>query len=259
MGRPERLPILAYHALDEAGSVLSVPPRVFREHMRFLRDSGARTLNVQEIRGGLRQGAFPTRSVVLTFDDGFRSVYEHAFPILQEYGFHAIVFLVTDYMGKENSWPSQPRGIPRQPLLTWSQVEEMSAAGVAMGAHSRSHPDLTTLSRRDAEGEIASSRRMIEDRVGSAVEVFAYPYGAYNQTVRELAAGHFSVGCSAILGFAEPESDPFALERLDAYYLRAPALFRRLFSADMGAYIRLRRGARDLRKRLLGLHGFHRR
>lgn len=88
------LPILTFHALDEGPSVISFSPRLFRRGMARLHDSGYRTLSLLEAVDRLRRGApFPNRPFVITFDDGYQSVYAEAFPVLQRYGMSATVFL----------------------------------------------------------------------------------------------------------------------------------------------------------------------
>jgi peptidoglycan/xylan/chitin deacetylase (PgdA/CDA1 family) len=126
----------------------------------------------------------------------------------------------------------------------------MSAAGITFGSHTRTHPDLTRLPTSVVEEEMAASKRVIEDATGLPVLLFAYPYGAYDARAQALASTHFRMACSTRLGFVRPESDPFALERIDVYYVRAPLFFRRLFSPEIGTYIRMRRKIRDLRSRL---------
>ena len=248
------LPILTYHSLDDSGSILSVAPRVFAEHMRLLHEAAVSTLTLpaaaQALRGG--QGP-PARAVVLTFDDGFENFYEHAYPVLRRYGLTATVFLVTGYCDKDNAWPGQPATVERRPLLRWAQVKEMSGAGMAFGAHSRTHPDLTRLSSEGAEGEMLASKRAIEEALKRPVEGFAYPYGAYNEAVKRLAAAHFPLACSTRLDFAGLGSDLHALERLDMYYLQHPRLFRLLLSGKARTYIRLRRWARAVRPALARL------
>lgn len=248
-GLPEGyLPVLTYHSLDDSSSVLSTPPAVFAEHMRILYDQGVATVSLAEAAEALQQGRVPARAVAITFDDGFRSAYELALPELARYGFTATVFLVTDYCERDNSWPTQPAGALRRPLLGWSEVRALSRAGLVIGAHSRTHPDLTRLSAGEAEAEMVGSKRAIEDEIQRPVEAFAYPYGCCNETIKRLASAHFTVACSTTLGFVSPVSDPLALERLDVYYVRSPALFRRVFSVEGRAYVRLRRLARDLRR-----------
>jgi peptidoglycan/xylan/chitin deacetylase (PgdA/CDA1 family) len=245
----ERVAILTYHALDQDGSPLATAPRVFADQMAILHELGVQVIPLHEVPGALGGAPDPGGRVTITFDDGFRSVREHALPVLARYGFRATVFLVTDYCGRLNDWPDQPRSVRRRPLLDWAEVREMSTAGVAFGSHSRTHPDLTRLTGSAAETEMAGSKKAIEDATGKPVEAFAYPYGACAGWLRALARSHFRVACTADLGFAAPRSDPLALDRIDAYYLRRPGLFRRLFTAELAAYLRLRRMGRAVRRR----------
>lgn len=242
--------ILTYHSLDESDSVLSVSPEGFAEQMRILSETGARVVSLEEAARLLAEGDSREPVVALTFDDGFRNVYEHGFPILQRYGFTATIFIVTDYCGKDNHWPTQPSGVETLPLMTWDEIQEMHRAGIHFGGHTRTHADLLQISPQEAEEEIAVSRQTLEERLGGPIRAFAYPYGYYDETVKRLTAKHYSLACSARLGFARLGSDPFALERLDMYYLRSPAMFRSLFTPRVGAYIQFRRGLRDLRQRV---------
>jgi peptidoglycan/xylan/chitin deacetylase (PgdA/CDA1 family) len=242
--------ILTYHSLDDSGSVISVSPRIFADQMRILHELGVRVVPLSTIQDILGGAVASERVVAITFDDGFRSVYEHAFPVLQRYGFPATIFPVTDYCGKTNDWPSQPLHMKRHPLLTWNEIREMNQEGIAIGSHTRTHPDLRMLPDHRVEEELLASKRQIEDRVGCPVSMFAYPYGVYNDAVRDIVQAHFSLSCSTSLGFVSRQSDLFALERLDMYYLRHPVMFRRLFSKEMDIYIRFRQGVRDLRERI---------
>jgi peptidoglycan/xylan/chitin deacetylase (PgdA/CDA1 family) len=99
-----------------------------------------------------------------------------------------------------------------------------------------------------AEEEMVSSKMAIEDAIGRSVEFFAYPYGAYNEAVKQLARLHFSLACTTELDFVGMTSDPLALERIDMYYLRQLILFRRLFSRELTAYLGFRRRMRGLRR-----------
>ena len=249
MPQARTIAILTYHSLDDSGSVLSTAPRIFAEQMQILYEADLRVVPLSDARRVLNGIAPAGDLVAITFDDGFRSVYEYALPVLQRYGFAATVFLVTDYCGRTNDWPSQPLHVERRPLLRWAEVREMSRAGVAFGSHTRTHPDLRMITRRDAEDELTASKKAIEDAIGRAVDIFAYPYGVYDDTIRCLVAAHFTLACSAIFGFARSGSDPHALERLDMYYLKRPTLFRHLFSPEMGVYLGPRRHLRNLRRR----------
>jgi peptidoglycan/xylan/chitin deacetylase (PgdA/CDA1 family) len=164
--------------------------------------------------------------------------------------FPATVFVVSNYCGRTNAWPSQPAHVARQRLLGWNQLR-MTRAGLVTGCHTGTHPDLRCLPLRDRLEEVAGAKSRIEDALGVPVYSFAYPYGIFDEQVRALVAAHFSLACATTLGFVGYDSDPFALERLDMYYLRNSALLARLFAPSIRGYIRLRRILRDLRAHAL--------
>ena len=240
--------ILAYHSLDHSRSVLSTSPGIFAEQMKVLRDAGVRVVSLSDVAD--RKCSNRENEVVLTFDDGFRNVYQHALPVLQSYGFPATVFLVTDYCEKTNSWPGQTVTIEGESLLAWREIQEMSRAGISFGSHTRTHPDLRKLSMLQAEEELASSKKAIADATGLPVDTFAYPYGAYDAALRNLARQHFRLACSTHLGFVKRDSDLFALERIEMYYFQSLLLFRHLFSPATGVYLGVRKQLHRLRRAL---------
>lgn len=237
--------ILTYHSLDDDGSVLSTPPRSFAEQMRTLSALGVRVVGLAELLDARPEATAEPPRVAITFDDGFQSVYREGLPVLARHGFPATVFLVTDYCGKTNDWPGQPGYVQRRRLLDWHEIRQMRATGVAFGSHSRRHPDLRRLPAEEAEAELVASRQAIEDALGEPVHALAYPYGAYDATVKRLARAHFACACGTRLGTVGSSADRFALERIDMYYLRPLALFRRLLSPALGLYLRLRQLGRD--------------
>ncbi len=242
--------ILTYHSLDDTGSVLSTSPQVFAEQMRILHELDVEVVSLTKIREGLGGASASRPLVAITFDDGFRNILDHGFPILQRYGFPATIFLVTDYCGKTNDWPGQPLHIKRYPLLTWDEIREMSQAAIDFGSHTQTHPDLTMLPAHRVDEELLGSKKRIEDTIGRPVDLFAYPYGIFDHAVRNAAQAHFDLSCSTFLGFVGRQSDLFALERLDMYYLRRPMVFERLLSKEMDLYIRFRQTVRSLRDRV---------
>ena len=155
MGR--RSAILTYHSLDDSGSVISTPPALFRRQIEFLAASGIPVTHLDQV---IRQPG----SVAITFDDGFGNVAEHAVPLLEQYGFPATVFVVSQFCGRRNNWPSQPAGaVPVLPLLGWDDLAGMPER-VAIGAHTATHPDLSRLPASQCEEEMNSSRDQIEQR-----------------------------------------------------------------------------------------------
>lgn len=245
---PYRLPILTYHSLDSSRSVISTSPSSFRRQMEWLHQQGFHTLSLAEAAKLVRIGQpFRERTCVVTFDDGYETVYREAFPILQEMGFTATVFLITGYCGKQNSWPGHVSPVGEQSLLCWTQIEEMARHHIEFGSHTVTHPDLACLTHREAEREMQDSKQMIQERIGRGVEVFAYPYGRYAPWTVDLAREHFSGACSTILGKVTSEADSALLPRVDMYYLSSQWLMESLDTREMDWYLGVRRAVRAVR------------
>jgi peptidoglycan/xylan/chitin deacetylase (PgdA/CDA1 family) len=125
-------------------------------------------------------------------------------------------------------------------LMNWQEIREMEAAGFQLGAHTLTHPDLTAMTVNRAIHEVYGSKAIIEEALGEPVKTFAYPYGYHNQQIRNIADRFFESACSARLGLVSHRSDPYALERIDTYYLRTDRLFKLVTSGVFPWYTRLR-------------------
>ncbi len=242
-----------YHSLDDGGSPISVAPSIFALQMQTLQQRGVNVISLGQLVDGLTNGEpLPDRSVVLTFDDGFENVYQLAFPILQQYGFPATVFLVAGYCGKTNHWPSQPSGIPRLPIMTWEQIQEMDRAGIEFGAHTHNHPRLDRVSGSELKLEVVNAKSVLEDHLGHQVDHFSYPYGRSDGVSAELVSRTYRGACTTKMGTVSAKSNPLALPRVDAYYVRQPQIFKTLSTPALSAYLALRRPLRSAASMLLG-------
>ena len=245
------VPILTYHSLDDSGAVTSVAPRDFREHMQILVERGFAGISLSALLDSWDgRGALPPRPAVITFDDGFANVLEHAAPLLSDLGFGATVFVVSGRCGLTNDWPNQTPDIPRLPLLSWSELAQMATAGFEIGAHSVTHRPLTEIPQSEAATEIVESKATIEDRLGQAVQTFAYPFGMFTDGHYEIVRSHFRGACSTKLERAKPTHDRHCLPRLDVYYLRRPIFFRALETLAGRTYLALRSVGRKMRNEL---------
>jgi peptidoglycan/xylan/chitin deacetylase (PgdA/CDA1 family) len=157
-------------------------------------------------------------NVFLTFDDGFRDVFQNALPSLRPKGFRAIQFLVADLLGQTNVW-QQEAGDVSEPLMEEAQVRDWLAAGQEIGSHTSTHPRLTRLSLEVAREEIRASKKKLEDRFGVPIHHFCYPYGDWNPPVRDLVAeaGYLSA-CTTKVGLNQAGAPPFELKRFTARY-----------------------------------------
>ena len=245
--RPRRfLPVLTFHAIDEVRSPVSTTPASLREYLASLAAQGWQTLTIDEALQGHARGGWPARAVLLTFDDGYCSVLEHAAPLVAEYGFTATVFVPSGLVGGTMRRYGAPAGTAAAPLLDWPQLKTLSAAGWTIGSHSRTHAMLTALPLGEAERELMESKDTIEDRVGRPVDACAYPYGATNRGVEAIAARLYRASFGTRLARVTPASRLTDLERIDGYYLRQFSLATRLDTSAGTAYLAMRRLARGV-------------
>ncbi len=242
------LPVLTFHDLDNQPSVISFSPGLFRRAMASLHESKYRTLSLLEAVDYLRRGKpFPTRSFAITFDDGYQNVYEVAFPVLQRYGMSATVFLT---VGEKRTAMTAGRlpSLEGRSMLSWREIWEMQRWGIDFGAHTLTHPDLTRLPFDRIKAEVCGSKAIIEDALSVPVVCFAYPFGCYDDQSREIVRQHFSCVCSDKLGLVTRDSDLYALERVDTYYLRTDRLFDVMLTKQFPWYIWARNVPRQLRR-----------
>jgi peptidoglycan/xylan/chitin deacetylase (PgdA/CDA1 family) len=223
-----RLPILTYHSLDTSGSPVSVSPSIFRRHLAALYARGYAVLPLSEAFQRARRGE--QHIAALTFDDGYASVREHALPSLARYGWRATVFAVSEYVGGFNDWPSQPSWVPPATLMGWDALRELAALGWEIGAHTRTHADLTRLSHEELEAEVVGGKLRLERQLGLSVRSFAYPYGRYDARVQAITRGAFHLACGAKMAASSHRSDPHTLERLEMWYFGHPLTARLLTS-----------------------------
>ena len=233
--------VVTYHAVDGGPAPLSVSPARLRAHLDEVEGSGATVLTLRELAAALRGGALPDRAVVLTFDDAFASVAEHAAPLLAERGFRATVFVVAGAIGGTNDWPSQPAGARRAPLADLGQLAVLAAAGWEIGSHGTEHLPLSRATPAAAQRELADSRAALEGALGVEVGSFALPYGdPPASSTREVLRATYAAACTTRPGFVRPTTDLWAVPRIDAHYLRRPGRLGRALEGSARWYVGVR-------------------
>jgi peptidoglycan/xylan/chitin deacetylase (PgdA/CDA1 family) len=243
-----RVPIITYHAIGDKGAPLWTPVDVFQAHIRGLAENGWKTMTLGDLISNIRKGKnIKEKTCVLTFDDGYESVYTEAWPRLKRYGFTGTVFLITNYCGKTNQWAGQPETVPVENLLNWNQVIELSKHGIEFGSHTTAHASLTVLTPDKVVEELANSRDAVERHTGKPSRVFAFPYGDYNSSIIKFVRRYFDGAVGTSLGLVDDTSSLYLLPRIDAYYLNPrwiPQLQRNRFKE----YLRLRQAMRSIRR-----------
>lgn len=226
---------------------MKIGPSLFAEQLAWLK-ANAQVVSLDQIVAALTsRRPLPERAIVLTFDDGFLDFYSDAAPLLIRHGFPATVFLPVQFCGRTNAWPGQPSWVEPQALMNWVQVQELAREGISFGSHGVTHRAFTELTAEELETELASSKKAIAEQTGRAVPFLCYPYGRWNATVTKAAARHFDGACATSAAAVRADSDPFALPRVDAHYLRDASRFRSLFTGGFRGYLALRRWIRRLR------------
>lgn len=145
--------------------------------MRFLH-----TNNIEVVLPGEKENG-----VIITFDDGERNIYDYAFPILKKFKMRAMVFLVVQYIGKENVWDVTLTG-RRHNHLDWHQINEMKKWGIEFGSHTMTHRNLTKLNSADIKHELSESKKILEKKIGTCSSV-SYPFNKVNSEVIKAAKG----------------------------------------------------------------------
>lgn len=219
-----RPPVLCYHRIGGARElgVTRVGRTVFARQMTALAKAGWRTVTLEQVIQADSPYLFPVarlsafaRHFLLTFDDGYASLAEHAYPVLAEVGFTATTFLVTDYVGRQNLWDIRYTR-DRLTHLDWPAIEAWRARGFDFGSHSATHRRLTWLKEEALVEELGRSRETLINRLGAAAgRAIAYPFGAANRLTVEVArrAG-FELGFA---GAWESGADPLRLPRVPVY------------------------------------------
>jgi peptidoglycan/xylan/chitin deacetylase (PgdA/CDA1 family) len=194
-------PILLYHRIDTPSKAdpYYVTPDQFRAQMQALKDWGYTTISIDRLVDVIHFGGkLPARPIVISFDDGDITVYTQAYPIMREFGFKAVNYLVADYVGTPG-------------YMNVDQLKELSAAGWDTGSHSLTHPDLTTSKQLD--WEVVFAREKLEKLLGVTVDTFAYPFGKTNDDIKGFVAKHYRAAMGLGVYVTQKRSDLYFLWR----------------------------------------------
>ena len=240
---------VTYHAIATGPPPLHLDPSLFERHAEALVEARVTALTVSELADALRAGSLPERAVAITFDDGFASIADSAAPVLARHGLRATVFAVASHVGGSSDWSTQPASAPRLPLLGAEGLRALAVAGWEIGSHGRTHLPLASLDGAGLRDELAGSRSALEDLLGVPVRSFAFPYGSIpDGAAHALVEAGYVTGCTTRPGHVMLGSDPLALPRVDAHYLRGPARLQRAASGGDRAYLTVRRVASRARR-----------
>jgi peptidoglycan/xylan/chitin deacetylase (PgdA/CDA1 family) len=210
------VPIFCFHKIADpprgtADPFLYVRPGRFAAQLAALQRWGFSPASLAEARAAPDNRE---RKVALTFDDGCASVLENGLELLARHGYRATQFLVAGRLGGRNEWDIA-KGDLSEALMDAAQVRDWLAGGQEIGSHSMSHRNLPRLSAAEAREEIAASKRALEDRFGLPVRHFCYPYGAWNEAVRDLVGeAGYETACTLVFGVNHAATPRLELRRI---------------------------------------------
>ncbi len=205
------VPILLYHYVeyvkdpgDTIRKSLNIIPAVFDEEVKTLKNAGYTFLTPKDLADILDEKMkLPIRSVVLTFDDGYKDFYTDVFPILKKYNAKAVAFIVPNFLNKPNN------------MDTWMLKEILKSGLVEIGAHTMNHSYLSGLPLKRVKYEVEESKNYLEKNLSVPIVSFAYPYGAFdNQAIEVVKNAGFKTAITTINGTLITDTNRFFLYRI---------------------------------------------
>jgi len=193
---------------------INTSPDAFAKHIKFLHENNYSLISLRDVKETLAQtNNSPDRHVVITFDDGYRDFYTEAFPVLQNYGYTATVFLPTGFINNKNNLKGKSH-------LNWNEILELSNNGISFGSHTVNHPQLKLLKKEDIEFELRQSKKVIQDNLQKQVESFSYPFAfpeedkEFTKHLKEILKKYgYKQGVSTRIGTTSKEDDIYFMKR----------------------------------------------
>ncbi|MBI4430110.1 MAG: polysaccharide deacetylase family protein [Candidatus Omnitrophica bacterium] len=202
----DHFPVLNYHGIESKNGEYPVSAAErdyfiskgrFREQLEFLKEekfTSAGISDLDDLSGG--------RLVVVTFDDGHISSYEHAAPLLKEFEMRAVFFIPVSFVGRPG-------------YMDWTQIKELESNGFDIGSHGLDHIPLTALDEGRLKSELVDSKKALSDRLGKEIDAFSVPRGFYNARVRAVARENgYRYVFTSKFGLNSSKTDSLAMLRI---------------------------------------------
>ena len=213
---------------SEPGSALTIRGSKLREIAAWFLARSHESMTVKMLAECLKAGntASLRRRFVLTFDDGAKDNFRHAYPVLKEMGCTGTFFVPADYIGKTSEWRRKGRTADfatvaaeatsaEFQVMNEEEILELSREGFEIGSHGCEHADLTSMSDDKLDAQMAGSRENLCSIIEKDVATFAYPYGLFDvRTMTSARKAGYIAGCSTIRGAVQDSEHVFCLKRI---------------------------------------------
>lgn len=217
------LAILGFHKIGEPPTGgwetwFYIPEATFAAQLSYLRENGWQVVDLATLLKGLAEPqSLPERAVLLTFDDGYRSMRHVALPWLLRFGYPAVLFVPTDFIGGYNRFDAGCE--PEEAICGWEDLRELERYGASVQSHGASHQAFSELDSIEQEEELQQSKAVLEAGLRKRVEVFSYPYGdnGANPRVLERTLKRTGYRAACLYGGAPnplPLDEPYRLARV---------------------------------------------
>ncbi len=246
-----RIPILTYHSISDGSGPTVTTPDVFARQLEEIDNCGWTVISLAKCSEWLRNGAeVKPRSLVITFDDGYQDFADAAFPTLEAHGFPATVFVPTQLPGQAGIWDGATA--PVRPLMSWETIKTLTEKGISFAPHSRTHADLTKLSKSRLLEETLGSKEDLREHLGEPAPYFAPPYGRSSAQVRAAIESGYHLSLGVRFGIARRTSPIYDLPRIEMFYYRDLRRWRDFLAGKGRTYMAARGAARATRRLLAG-------
>jgi peptidoglycan/xylan/chitin deacetylase (PgdA/CDA1 family) len=224
MSNQIKVPVLMYHALVEKRtehlSGLHITVELFKQQLEWLAAKGYQAISIDDMLKGFAAKKNKNKYCVITFDDGYLSLYKYALPLLKQYGFTATLYLATAAVGQNDFKSLTSLNLKTMPVddkpLTWDEIKTMRDNGWRIESHSVSHADHSRLNTQELIYEITESKKIIEQQLQQPVLHYAFPFGKYNAaSLQIIKEAGYKTAATVHTGLCTAKDDLYRLPRLE--------------------------------------------
>lgn len=212
-----RIPILNYHKIETSPDIgiTSRTPADFENDIKLFSEAGYNFIGFNDLH---TKQISSEKNIILTFDDGYESIYHRARSILRRYSAKACIFVPVNFIGQYNNWDVQ-FGSHKYKHLNQPQIKTLIAEGYEIGAHGLSHRSFIHIKQDQARQEIFDSKEMLQNLFNTQVSTICYPFRKFNNTILQMVerAGYKYGIASQSLRIIAPEMQLLALPRINVY------------------------------------------
>ncbi|MCK4947600.1 MAG: polysaccharide deacetylase family protein [Candidatus Aureabacteria bacterium] len=214
----EGVPVLMYHSIDNSAAEkekLEVTLKDFEKQLKYLSSKGYKSITLRDLKQYVEgKKIFEYKPVVITFDDGYRNNIKNASPVLRKYGFSAVFFIASAYVGGKSLWDAAGEDDAKS-MMDWGEIKTLVKDGFEIASHTVTHADLVKIDQDSLLKELTESKKILEDKLNIKINAVSYPYGHYNnEIVKAVKLAGYEMGIATLHGINRKGENPFVIKRV---------------------------------------------